>query len=198
MKMSSIAKFIVAAGLLFCDTNSASAKEHENAAGGTRPDTLFLLSPDGKWELNDNENVFVINPRGTSGTFFSDDIPQLEPSLEHTARYATWSPNSRMIAVCVRTAKYVMDTFVLIHQGQYDWRCVALPYDDPEAWAIPLRWTDANTLVIEISGPRESKAEELQSEKFYIYDMTVKYDEKHDRFVKISSSKKAYPDRGDN
>jgi hypothetical protein len=198
MNTSSIVKFIVVACLFSCSANSALAKQHENAAGGTRPDTLFLLSPDGKWELNDNENVFVINPRGTSGTFFSDDIPELESSLEHTARYATWSPNSQMIAVCIRTSKYVMDAFVLIHQGEYDWRCLTLPYDDPDAWAIPLRWIDADTLVIEITGPRESKADELQSENFYIYNMTVRYDEMHGRFVKVSASKKSYPERDRN
>jgi hypothetical protein len=169
---------------------------HDNAAGGTRPDTLFLLSPDGKWELNDNENVFVINPRDTSGTFFSDDIPELESSIEHTARYATWSPNSRMIAVCIETSKDVEDTFVLIHQGEYGWRCARLPYDDPEAWVIPLRWLDANTLVIEISGPRYGKSE--PNPNFYIYEMTVRYDESKDKFVKVSETKRVYPDRDDN
>jgi len=170
---------------------------HDRSNLGVGPeDTLRLLSPDGQEELRNIGDIFVINPSGVDGTFFSDDISELESSLEHTARYATWSPNSHMIAVCVKTSKEVEDTFVLIHQGEYGWRYLQLPYDDSEAWVIPLRWLDSDTLVIEISGPRYGRSE--PNPNFYDYTLTVKYVQKSDRFIKVSASKKTFPDRDDN
>jgi hypothetical protein len=167
---------------------------HDPTNLGVGPeDKLRLLSPDGQEELRNIGDIFVINPPGVDGTFFSDDISELESALEHSARYATWSPNSHMIAVCVKTSKEVEDTFVLIHQGEYGWRYLALPYDDPEAWVIPLRWLDSNTLVIGISGPRYGKSE--PDPDFYDYTLTVKYVQKSDHFVKVSASKKEYPER---
>jgi hypothetical protein len=176
---------------LFFDTKCL-AREHANI-GGLHPDKLHVLSPDGKFELWNEDDIFVINPRGVDGVFFSDDIPQLQSSITFNALYATWSPNSNMIAVCVRTAKLVEDTFVLALQGQDGWRYITLPYNDPEAWAIPLRWLDPDTLVVEISGPRRTKSED--DPDFYVYTMIVRYDKEKDKFIKVSETKRSYPER---
>jgi len=178
--------------LLLLETSEG--KPHMNI-GGLHPDKLRVLSPDGKYELWNEDEIFVINPRGVDGTFFSDAIPELDASVSHNALYATWSPNSRMVAICVQTSKFVEDTFVMIEHGQYKWRYMRLPYNDPDAWVIPLRWLDSNRLVIEISGPRETKSE--PNPDFYVCTMTVEYDRKKDRFFKKSESKPQFPDRND-
>ena len=192
--MKILIPFFAIAILGFSATHS-SAHDPTNLGVGPE-DTLRLLSPDGNDELRNVGDIFVINPRGVDGTFFSDDIPELKSSDHHSALYATWSPSSKMIAVCLQTAKLVEDTFVLIKQGQYGWRLLKLPYDDPEAWVVPLRWIDADTLVIEISGPRFGKSE--PNPDFYVYTMIVRYVEKSDRFVNVRASRKSYPERDEN
>jgi hypothetical protein len=190
-----IGAYILAIILFFGRANTSVAKPHQNL-GGIHPDRLRVLSPDGKFELWNEDDIFVINPPGVDGSFFSDDVPELDSFMEHVARYAVWNPNSQMIAVCVESGKFTEDTFVLLPHGQDGWRYIGLPYDDPNAWVIPLRWIDSDTLVIQISGPRHTKAE--PDSRFYIYEMTVRYDRKQDRFVKVSSSQKTFPDRDDN
>ena len=169
-------------------------KEHKNL-GGLHPDKLRVLSPAGDYELWNEDEIFVINPRGVEGTFFSDDIPELESSLEHTARYAIWSPDSRMIAVCVRTSRNIESTFVLLKQPKDAWHYIRLPYDDPDSHAVPLRWIDSTTLLIEISGSFGGKSDEASANAFYVYNMTVKYDRKKGQFIKVSETKERYPYR---
>ena len=175
-----------------------SAAEPPNNIGTGPQDKLRVMSPDGKEELWNDGDIFVINPPGVDGVFSSREISELDPSVPHNALYAVWSPDSRMVAVCVKTGRFTEDTFALIKNGQNEWRYLTLPYTDEDAWALPLRWLDSNTLVIQISGPREDKAEELQAQSFYIYTLTFRYAPKSDRFVKVSASKKDYPARDAN
>jgi len=159
------------------------AKEHNNL-GGLHPDRLRVLSPDGQYELWNEDDFFVINPRGTDGSFFSDDLKELENSTEHTARYAIWNPDSRMIAICVETGKYIKDTFVLLRNDNDAWIYARLPYDDPDSQVVPLKWIDATTLLIEISGSYGGKSDH----PIYFYTMTTKYDSQKGLFTKLSET----------
>ncbi len=160
------------------------AKEHKNV-GDLNPDKLRVLSPDGEYELWNQDNIFVINPRGIDGSFFSDDVPELEDSLRHNALYATWSPDSRMVAVCVPTGKYIEHTFVFLRQPRDAWRCLRLPCDDPDSQVVPLKWLDATTLMVEISGSYGGKADH----DIYFYTATFKYNPAKHAFTKASVTK---------
>ena len=185
-------RIILILAIMLALSTVSYAKEHKNI-GGLNPDKLRVLSPAGDYELWNEDEIFVINPRGIDGAFFSDDIPELESSLEHNARYAVWSPDSRMVAVCIRTGKEIEDSFVLLRQPKDEWRCLRLPCDDPDAHAVPLRWLDATTVVIEISGSYGGKSTEESVMAHYVYTMTLKYDRKKNRFIKASETKPRYP-----
>jgi len=170
--------------LSFTFAGLSHAKEHMNI-GGLHPDKLRVLSPDSQYELWNQDDIFVINPRGVDGTFFSDDVPELEGSGSHNALYATWSPDSRMVAVCIRTGKYIEDTFVFLRQPHDAWRCLRLPYVDDDYQAVPIKWLDATTLIVEMSGPYGGKADH----DIYFYTTMFKYNSAKGAFTMVSSTK---------
>ena len=112
-----------------------------------------MLSPAGAYQLWTEDDIFVLNPKGVDGSFFSDDIPELEGSVSHNALYASWRPDSRMVAVCIRTGKCVEDTFMFRWRPHDLWRCLRLPYYNSDSQAVPLNWLDATSLIVEMSGP---------------------------------------------
>ena len=185
-------RHLVTAVLLYMTVPLAQASYHATL-GGLHPDKLRVLAPTGDYELWNEDEIFVINPRGIDGSFFSDDIPELKDSIEHTAKYAIWNPDGKMVAVCVRTAKDTEETFVLLRQSESSYKYLRLPEDLHHfadeyngAETVPLRWINARTLVVEVSGPYGGKSDDRP---VYAYSMTARFDPAKHQFTMALATK---------
>ncbi len=89
-----------------------------------------------------------------------------------------------MVAVCVPTGGGIEDTIVS-RQPHDAWRCLRLPYNDDDSQAVPVKWLDATTLIVEMSGPYGGKADH----DIYFHTATFKYNPTKHVFTKASETK---------
>jgi hypothetical protein len=171
-------------------------------AGSLRADGVAVLSPDGHYFLESfgegESSVFTIENRRsgggqiTNGHFTSAELDCLKNSVERRARYAVWSPDSKKVAVSVRTGKDIEQTFVLIRHGE-TFRCEPLPTHDADERMTPLRWLDASKIVVEVSGSWGGRHDESWARSFYALTVTYGLDAKTGRFRRLSKTKRIYP-----
>jgi glucose/arabinose dehydrogenase len=144
-------------------TTSYAMEDH---VAHSSPDGSFTIKNIGDTAAPDHH--FQIATRSGEIILASDKHPDFESGS--FAESISWSPDNHYVAFSVRTSgPYIRDTFVYSVRSK---QLLRLPTEDDDHQTRPIRWHDAQTLIVQTNAPIGGKATEDKDS--YRYRRTIR------------------------